>query len=209
VSLLDRLRPRPRAEVATAQAHAELDLAALTAALQAAVPALERAALEPLLVRARLADRCRDLGLEPLDPDLFDSATAGLPEPAWRRLALTVAALDTAPVREGLKPALARNLAEAVQGGLVGFAREAELLTLDLLRQSPLRLEEFARAWAARLGAGIAREKPEESKARLERLDYKRLLDEAERAKKAAEDRDYLKKLQEAEDKKRAPRGKW
>jgi hypothetical protein len=83
-------------------------------------------------------------------------------------------------------------------------------LTLELLRQGPLRVEEFARHFLARLGAAVAGETPAQSRLRLQRLDYAQLLAEAERDKvSAAERMDYLRRLQEQQEQRLARRGKW
>jgi hypothetical protein len=73
-----------------------------------------------------------------------------------------------------------------VRGGFVEVAQGSPLLTLDLLKRAPLRLEELARRFVMGLGASIAGEALEVSRKALERLDYGRLLAEAERAKRDA-----------------------
>jgi hypothetical protein len=83
-------------------------------------------------------------------------------------------------------------------------------LSLDLITQSPLRVEEFARHFLAHLGVGVQGEARGDSRQRLERLDYRSLLAEAERARQGAEAQmEYLRKLQEGVDARFAPRGKW
>src|SRR5208283_4064709 len=96
-----------------------------------------------------------------------------------------------------------------VKEAFVGLALATPLLTMTLLRQSPLRVEEFARHFLARLGTAVSGETAAQSRERLERLDYGRLLAEAERAKVSAEERmEYLRQLQE-DQARRARRGKW
>jgi hypothetical protein len=144
-----------------------------------------------------------------MPPGDFDGLVLGLDAEAWRRLALVVAALDCDDVRRVLPGLLARPVEAQVRRAFVDFARSTELLTLDLLRQSPHRVEEFARGWLDRLGASVEGETEEQSRERLARLDYGRLLAEAERARQEAEGRmEYLKKLQEQAGR-RARRGKW
>jgi hypothetical protein len=88
-------------------------------------------------------------------------------------------------------------------------ARQTEVLTLSLLRQSDIRIEEIARHLAASLGVGWRGETPEQSKNRLHQLDYKRLLAEADEAKKQAEERmEYLRKKQVEDAARRTRRGK-
>jgi hypothetical protein len=189
----------------------QLDLAGLQASLADAASRIAGRDAEPDLVRARLADRSRDAGLEPLLPEEFDAMTAGFDEEAWRRLALLVGALDLDGVRGALPELAARRpLAALVGTAFAGVAKETSLLTLELLRQSPLRVEELARRFVAGLGALVGGESAEVSRQRLERLDYGRLLAEAERAKQAAEERaERLRRLQEEQEQRRPRRGKW
>jgi hypothetical protein len=189
----------------------EIDLRELLPALAAAVATQAERHAVPDLVRARLADRCRDAAVVPLLPAEFDALVVGLDGEAWRRLALLVGALDLAGVRAAL-PALleARPLSDLVAGAFVGLARATPLLTVELLRQGPLRVEELARKFIDRIGAAVKGEKARESRAQLYRLDYERLLAEAERARQAAAERmEQLRKLQDAQEAKRPRRGKW
>lgn len=189
----------------------DLDLAALVPHLQQAAPALEGRTIDPDLLRAQLADRYRDGGIAPMDPHKFEALASDLDAEAWRRLALAVAALELEPVRALLPRLLGeRDAAAQVHEAFVDFARALPLLTMELLRKSPLRVEEFARAWAARLGATIRGETPEESREALRRLDYARLLADAERARQSAHERvEYLRKLAEEDDARVPRRGKW
>jgi hypothetical protein len=176
--------------------------------IAADVPRRHGADVEPDLIRARLADRYRDAQLIPLSPEDFDGLALGLDAEAWRRLALAVAALDGDAIRPAL-PALLRPPVEGqVRTAFVDFARSTGLMTLDLLRQSPHRVEEFTRLWLDRLGAAVVGETEKQSRERLARLDYARLLAEAERARQEAEGRmDYLRERQE-QAARRARRGK-
>lgn len=189
----------------------QLDPAALQAFLSNAVSACAGRPAEADLVRARFADRCRDAGLEPLLPEEFDALAGGLDTEAWSRLALLVATLDLEAVRSALAVlAAVRPLVDLTRAAFADLARETPLLTLELLRQSPLRVEELARRFIAELGAGVRGETPQVSRERLARLDYGKLLAEAERAKQAAADRvEKLRKLQEEQEKRRPRRGKW
>ncbi|WP_164012285.1 DUF1682 domain-containing protein [Pyxidicoccus trucidator] len=188
-----------------------LELAPLCEALTRRRPALERKDVEPLLVRARLADFHRDHGLEPVPPDTFTTLCESLDAEGWRRLALVTGVLEEGAVGPVVvSVARTRGVLPLVREGFADFAREARLLTLELLGQSPLRLEELARRWAQALGAGFQGESDEESAQRLARLDYAKLLKEADRAKRAAEARqEKLKKLREEQDARLANRGKW
>lgn len=191
----------------------DVQLPPLKASFAGAVPRLEGKSVEPDLVRAQLADRYRDAGLEPILPEDFDALVLKLDAEGWRRLALAASALDLEPVRTVLPRLLslpAEGVINQVQNGFVGLAEATPLLTMELLRQSPLRVEEFARHFLARLGAAVAGETVEQSKDRLTRLDYARLLAEAERAKLSGEERlAYLRALQEEQEASRPRRGKW
>jgi hypothetical protein len=189
----------------------ELDLAGLLAHLSGAVARQGEGQADPALVRARLADRCRDAGVAPLLPDEFDRLAEGLDAEAWRRLALLVGTLDLDAVRAAL-PALvvARPLADLAAAAFTGLARDTPLLSMELLRQGPLRVEELARRFVAALGATVRGETAKVSRQRLERLDYGRLLAEAEHAREAAAARvERLRRLQEEREASRPRRGKW
>jgi hypothetical protein len=204
VALLDRLFGRK-------VGPPSLDLAALQAGLADALARTAGGPAEPDLVRARLADRCRDAGLLPLLPGAFDALTNGLDAEAWGRLELLVGAMNLDCVRAALPalPAVERP-PELVSTAFVGLARDTALLTRELLRQSPLRVEEFARRFVAALGAMVRGETEQVSRQRLKRLDYGRLLAEAERAKTAAEGRmAELRRLQDEQEQNRPRRGKW
>lgn len=190
---------------------AELDDVELRRIFGLSAQALEHSAVEPELVRARLADGYRDAGLDPVLPEDFDAMTAHLDEESWRRMAVVVDALEDEDVQQSLKPLLGTGtVADQVRTSFVGFASESNLLTLTLMRQSRLRTEEFTRRFIASLGAAVEDETMAESKARLERIDYGRLLDAADKARGSAEERmAYLKKLREDQEEKFAPRGKW
>jgi hypothetical protein len=205
MSITDRLFGRGRAP------RVALDLGALTTGFAANVSRFEGQDVEPDLVRARLADHCRDAGLEPMLPEEFDGLVENLDDESWRRLALAVSALDLPAVRQALPEVLGvRPLCAVIAEAFVRLARETPLLTLELLRQSPLRIEEFARQFLARLGAAVRGETHEVSRARLARLDYAWLLAEAEQAKVSAEERmEYIRKLQEQQEARRSRRGKW
>jgi len=228
MSIVDRLFQRP-------PAGAALDLPALQARFAAAAARGAGRPPDPDLVRARLADACRDTGVTPVLPEVFDELAPkaisdgpiliinpslperfdglaqGLDDEALRRLALAVGAFDDEGVCKTLPhlPAI-RNDGRRLVAVLRDLARETPLLTLELLRDSPLRAEEFARQFIARLGARVHGETAEQSKRRLERLDYERLLAEAEQARQSAEGRaKHIRDLQDEQEKRRPRRGKW
>ena len=162
------------------------------------------------LVHARLADQYRDVGLAPLDASDFDRLASSLDGEGWRRLALAVLTLDDAELRPALSTLAPRvPVAVQVKNGLLGLALETAPLTVDLVRQSAVRAEEFARQLAMRLGVAIVGETEAQSLARANALDYKRLLAEAELAKAAAHEKMERLRQRQAEADGRRRRGKW
>ena len=192
-------------------ARPRIALAPLCEALAQRCPALELKGVEPALVRARLADFHRDQGLEPLHPETYRAFFGTLDVEGLRRVALVTGALEEVAVGTVVGAlARAQGVEAQVGKGFVDFEVTTPLLTVALLGQSPVRMEELARRWIHALGAGVEGETAKESAQWLERLDYSKLLEEAERAKRAAEGRqEKLKKLREAQDAQLAPRGKW
>jgi hypothetical protein len=206
MSIFDRLRPSG----ARAGAGA-LAMPAVLAAAHEAVARFEHAEVDAALLRAQLADRCRDAGVEPVDPEVFDAAAGELDTEGWRRLA-ALAALWAAPEPGAALAAIVRERGSGpAVAALVSVARGKPLLTMAVLRMSALRIEELARAQLAALGIAIAGETAAQSAAALQRLDYERLLAQAEQARQAAEGRlAQLKQAQDEDDRARSPRrGKW
>lgn len=200
--------PAPKALPKDVGPRGEWHLPTVVHLLGQLAPALETKDIEPLMIQARLADHYRDLDLEPLPPTKFEVMVAGLDAESWRRFALAIGPLDNVEIRSVLTTTKT-SVPQQVQAGFVAMATQTEVLTLSILRQSDIRLEEFARHLAAYLEIGWRGETPEQSKERLYQLDYKRLLAEAEEAKTQAEDRmEYLRKKQEEDAARRRPRGK-
>jgi hypothetical protein len=168
----------------------EFDLEALRAWFGDAVTRLLGAPVEPGLLRARLADRCRDAGLAPVLPEEFAERTTSLDEEGWRRLALSASALEMPGVLESV-PGLCgeRAVGDWLEAAFFAPARELHLLTMELLSQSALRVEEFARQFVHRAAGAVRGETEEQSRQQLHRLDYARLLSQAERARTSAEER--------------------
>ncbi len=136
--------------------------------------------------RAKWADVCRDLSMDPLDPLEMDGFTTNFDRGAVQRLAFIVVALERLAIqREILTRLLDGRLRTATKGGIVEPAQSSRFVTLELLAQSPLRREELARRTILGFGASIRGEKLVESRAALERLDYSRLMDESNRARRA------------------------
>lgn len=138
------------------------------------------------VARAKWADVCRDISMDPLEPLEMDGFTTNFDRGAVQRLALIVVVLERLAIhREILTRILDRRLRTATKGGIVEPAQNSRLVTLELLAQSPLRREELARRVILGFGASIRGEKLAESRAALERLDYGRLMDESNRARRA------------------------
>lgn len=203
MSIFDRLRP--------GRIESALALAGVVESLVDAVGAFETGEIDAVLLRAQLADRCRDAGLAPVAPDAFDAAVQALDVEAWRRLSALAALADRREVGGVLAGILRQRGAAAALEAMIGVVRGKHLLTMAVLRASPLRVEELARAWLGGLGIAIIGETAAQSTAALSRLDYERLLAQAEQARLAAVGRmNQLKQAQDEEDKARAPRrGKW
>ncbi|MBI2372366.1 MAG: hypothetical protein HYV07_00065 [Deltaproteobacteria bacterium] len=165
----------------------ELDLSRLVDALDLAAAAVERQGVSPEVLRARIADAYRDEDVVPPSPESFDEATAGLDVEALHRLAILAAALDLVEIRGLLVRLLpAEGAAQQLEDAFVRPAIEKPLLTLAVIRQSRVRVEELARELAAGLGVGIEGESPAESESRRELLDYARLMEQAEKNRAAA-----------------------
>jgi hypothetical protein len=181
-------------------------------AVAEAVGGQEEGGAELALLRARLGDLCRDVGMAPAEPALLMSLCEDLDEAGLGRLAVVVAALrEVEELGEALEALCGAGAGDALVERCADIALLATApLTLELISQSPLRVEEFARHVLARLGARVDGERVDESQARLERLDYGMLLAEAARAQESAEGRlEYLRKLQEDMEARFRPRGKW
>lgn len=186
----------------------QVDLPRMITAIQAAAPAAAEAPADLVLLRAQWGDLCRDAD-EPRPPaDAFEGLKSS---DDLRRAALLIRALLSQPDAVALfeEGTVDRTAVGHVHCSLVMPATNLNLLTPQLIAESPLRAEEMARAFAASLGVGIVGETEETSQAALRRLDYRRLLAGADRAKtKAADKMDYLKALYQAQEDLR-PRGKW
>jgi len=164
------------------------------------------------LIRARMADACRDAAVRPISAAGFAHRWENLDDGQQRRFAVLVAALDVEEVGARL-PALSHSAEfrdeplERVHSLATGLG----LLTVDVVRQSDVRLEELARHFCSSWEVRIADESADESARRLHEIDFSRLMAEAEAAWTSAEDRmAYLRKLQEAQEATRRPRrGKW
>jgi hypothetical protein len=202
VSLTERLFGR-------SSSGAKLDLAPVMEKLAQSVRASSAPDIE--LSRARLADHCRNAGLLPILPEEFDRAAANLDAEGQRRLAVLVSLFEV----EGVRTVIAQQAAtwpvyQLVNAAFTGLAEDTSLLTIEVLGQSEQRVEELARRFLAAIRASINGETAEDSKKRLHKLDYARLLAEADKARTAAAERaERLRQLQEQQEQRRGRRGKW
>lgn len=189
---------------------AEWELDVVVAQLCQIAPDIECKEIEPALVHARLADHCRDVGAYPMPSDEFVVATRELTVESWRRLALAVGVLDEPACTAAFATMSKRTpIRQLVRDGFVRPAQELDVVTVSMICQSEVRMEEFARLLASALAIVWKGESAAQSKKRLNQINYRRLLAEADAAKMSAKERmEYLRKKQEEDDGNRRPRGK-
>lgn len=163
------------------------------------------------LLRSRVADGCRLVGKAPLEAAVWERLTSSYDADALARLWIVNELARDATVQVHIPTLFPdTDAGPYVSTALCGTVEATGPLTMELLVESPLRIEEFVRHFLARLGAGVEGETVQAAQARLERLDYRNLLAEAERARESAEERmEVLRKLQEDLEARRMPRGKW
>jgi hypothetical protein len=202
VSLTERLFGR-------STGGAKLDLAPIHAKLTQSVRDFTVPDID--LTRARLADHFRDMSLLPLLPEEFDRAAANLDPEGQRRLAVLVSLLELDTVRAVVaQHASTWPVYQLVNAAFTGLAEDTPLLTVEVLSQSEHRVEELARRFLSAIRVSISGETAEDSKKRLHKLDYGRLLAEADKARTAATERaERLRQLQEQQEQRRGRRGKW
>lgn len=142
------------------------------------------------LLQAVLADYYRDAHVDPLHPTLFNLATQGMDEAHWLRFAVVVGMLGHEELRAVL-PAVTLSLSvrDQIEKGMVAPAKDLRAVDLRLLSSSLVRAEELARRVAQGLGVEIEGETMAESRARLTKIDYSRLIANVEAARAAAEER--------------------
>jgi hypothetical protein len=178
----------PAPEPAPAPESVPIELPWLVEALRDALAELEPATLDPDVVRAKLADLCRNLSIEPMEPLELERLASGLDRGGWDRMGLLALVMERGALGDKIAPLFKGRIRSAVRRGLIETAESSSLLTLELLERAPLRLEELARRFILNLGASVAGETLDASRAALSRLDYNRLMAEADRAKRAAMD---------------------
>lgn len=163
------------------------------------------------LVRARLADACRDSRVRPVSGAQFRAAWETLDQSEQHRFALAVAGFDDEALIQRLDFFSQDGTALSLMERITKFCQRLPFLTLEVLRQSDIRLEEFARHYCADWQVPIAGEEATHSAARLNEIDFGRLMNEAEAARGSAKERmAYLRELQAKQEADRRPRrGKW
>ena len=176
------------------------DLAALTEEIRLATLDLQGRKADRDLIAARLMDGLDDAGLAKPSPEDWKKQAQPLDDEGWNRMAILVRLFRETGLRDSIVQALGAKGggAAAVNDVFAAFAAGmARLLTAELLQKSPFRVEELARKWVHVLGAGIAGESAQESRQRMERLDFGGVLKnlQAADADRAAR----MKKLQEIE----------
>ena len=185
-SLVETPRPAPRAEVALLPESVPISLDAVLAVMVEVLAEFDASVADLDVARAKWADLCRDMGSSPLDPLEIDGLTNYFDRGAIARLSLIVVMLERGAItRDVLQRIVNQRLSAATKGGIIEPARVSQLVTLELLVQSPLRREELVRRMILGFGASVRGEKLADSRAALERLDYGRLMEEANRARQA------------------------
>ncbi len=201
-----------RKSVSATEPGASIQLDALIATLGRATGELESAAEDAALVRARLADCCRDANVRPVSEAEFNNVWNGFDQEHQWRFCVLIAPLYLPEVGSRLAPLCqAARVASPVLKMLQELTTDHHLLTGSVLQQSDVRLEELARHFCAQWRLPIEGETADASETRRQQIDFRRLMKEAESARASADERlAYLRRLQEEEEKKRRPRrGKW
>lgn len=188
-SLVEPSQPAPKAEVTLLPESVPISLDSVLAVMADVLREFESSIADVDVARAKWADLARDLGMNPFDPLEFDGLTTNFDRAAAARMALIVVMLERGAIsRDVLGRILDQRIRTATKGGIVEPVQASNLVTLELLAQSPLRREELARRVILGFGASIRGEKLADSRAALDRLDYGRLMAEANRARQALRD---------------------
>ena len=189
-----------------------VDIDELISTLGAATTVLEMQPVFPEVIRARLADVYRDASIRPASANQFHERWQPLDESHQRRFALLLSVCDVEAVQKRFAQFDADNHEKSDLLTLFHkLVTDLPLLTVDVVSQSDVRLEELARHFCAGAELPIEGETAEISTARLNSIDFGRLTQEADAARSSAEDRmTFLRKLQEEQEQSRRPRrGKW
>ena len=149
-----------------------LPLTPLCDQLRAGALALSEQEVEPALVGARLMDGLRDRAVPLPAPEKWREESGALIAEEWARIEVLVRVLRESELGESIAACLREDAQRVIRAFPEFAARDAKLLTLDVMLKSTFRIEEFARKWVAALGAGIEGESDKDSDARSERLDF-------------------------------------
>lgn len=201
-----------RKSIKATEPGAPIQLDGLITTLGQATSELECVPKNSALVRARLADCCRDANIRPVDETEFNKAWNRFDEEHRWRFCVLVAPLELPQVHSRIGPLCqSARSASPVLKLLQELTSDHPMLTGSVLQQSDVRLEELARHFCAQWRLSIEGETEQASEARRQEIDFRRLMKEAESARASADERlAYLRRLQEEEEKKRRPRrGKW
>lgn len=180
--------------------------------LGSAAAAWETCTIFPELIRARLADVCRDALIRPASATAFREHWQPFDEAHQRRFGLLLSVCDLETVQSRFAQwAGSHNQSNVLLTLFHTLTTGLPLLTIDVVSQSDVRLEELARHFCKHAELPIAGETTDASTARLSEIDFARLIAEADAARSSAEDRmAYLRKMQEEQEQTRRPRrGKW
>jgi hypothetical protein len=180
------------------------DLAAITRELEAAPPAAE---LPWEIGVAVVNDTLRLAGLVPPAARAWQGWRK-----KWPRAAELLPELASAFVSSSLRAETVSAFGTAgrlPKGVFEGFFEKVAPLTLEMVRSNPFRREEFLRYWVERCGGTVAGETAEQSKARLEQLDYRQALAEYRKAESSrkAEAARRAQLLREAQERQEQAKG--
>lgn len=152
---------------------------------------------EAALVGARLMDGLRDCRVPLPAAEDWREKSGALVVDEWARVEILVRLLRSAEFGPAVSASLLANPARILTAFPEFVSATAPLLTTDLLLKSPFRVEEFARKWIHELGGSIEGETEDESRDRMERLDFGGVL---KNLKAAETDREVrMKKLKQLE----------
>jgi hypothetical protein len=186
------------------------DLGRIRDELRAAPPGSPYA---PELAVAVVSDVFRMAGIVPPAPPRWRAWLGAKQLPRLgEQVALLAHVLATTSLRAETVRALsaggARALSEA-EAALQRFFEGVAPLSAEMVAGNAYRQEEFLRNWIAAVGGAVEGEKPRDSAARLEQLDYRKTLAEYGKAEKArqAEAERRARLMKEAAEKQAAAQG--
>jgi hypothetical protein len=154
-----------------------IDLSAIVRELEAAPPSAELPWDTSVAV---VSDAVRLAGLVPPAPRAWDGWRR-----KWPRASELLPELARVFVSSSLRASTVQAFGTAgrlPKSVFEGFFEKVAPLTLEMVRGNPFRREEFLRYWIDGCGGTVAGETPEQSKARLEQLDYRQALAEYKKA---------------------------